>query len=66
MPLGKQRFSLEEVEAAMGDYIGFCTACGAERECYEPDARDYPCDDCGKRAVFGAEECIIMGIVDDH
>ena len=42
------------------DNVGFCIECGAEHEC-EPDARRYVCDDCGKSAVFGAEELLISG-----
>jgi len=40
---------------------GFCLACGMQQEGYEPDARHYECEDCGKRQVFGAEEILIMG-----
>ena len=46
----------------MESYYGFCTACGAPRECCEPDARNYECEE--ERKVFGAEELIIMGLVD--
>src|SRR5262245_35782622 len=42
------------------DNPGFCTACGNEQEGCEPDARDYKCEACGKRAVYGAEELLIM------
>ena len=56
-------FSLEQIEEAMQDYIGFCVECGAERECCEPDARKYECEECGARAVYGAEELAIMGLV---
>jgi hypothetical protein len=39
---------------------GFCLACGADAcEC-EPDARKYKCEECGKRAVYGAEEVLAM------
>lgn len=37
------------------DNPGFCTACGEEAEGCEPDARNYECEHCGERAVFGAE-----------
>jgi len=48
---------LEEI--IMNDeYIGFCVKCGAERECCEPDANHYQCDECGKLSVFGAEELL--------
>lgn len=56
-------FTLEEIEAAMADYAGFCTECGAERAMCEPDARKYPCEECGQNSVYGAEELLIMGLV---
>lgn len=56
-------FELEQIEEAMVDNIGFCTTCGAERECCEPDARKYECDECGAFAVYGAEELVMMGLV---
>lgn len=59
-----RKFSLEDIEAAMGEYLGFCLACGAARDCCEPDARNYECEECGERQVFGAEELIIMGAVE--
>lgn len=42
------------------DNPGFCLACGEEADGCEPDARLYECDGCGERAVFGAEELLIM------
>jgi len=39
---------------------GFCVACGADRDGCEPDARNYECDECGKRMVFGASELLFM------
>lgn len=60
------KIPLETVEEAImsGDYVGFCLECGAEKDGCEPDARNYECDECGTFAVFGAEECIIMGTVE--
>lgn len=43
------------------DHVGFCVACGAERDCCEPDARNYECESCGEKKVFGLEELLIMG-----
>lgn len=40
--------------------IGFCVACGSEHYGVEPDARKYKCEECGKRAVYGAEELLLM------
>ena len=56
-------FSIEEIEEADEDQEGFCTACGARRECCEPDAREYHCEDCGEDKVYGAQELVIMGLV---
>jgi len=53
---------LEIAEESMMDLgsPGVCTACGAETDGCEPDARNYECDDCGEREVFGAEELLLM------
>ena len=42
------------------DNPGICTACGADADGCEPDARDYECEACGARAVYGAEELAMM------
>jgi len=41
------------------DNPGFCIACGKSSNECEPDAREYVCGHCGKRAVYGAEELLI-------
>ena len=61
-----KRFTLDQLQQASDDSIGFCRACGAERDCCEPDARHYPCDECGRNDVFGAEELGLMGLVKDQ
>ena len=50
---------LEACEA--DDYTGFCLACGEDAYGVEPDARRYECESCGAKAVYGAEEVLIMG-----
>lgn len=42
------------------DDPGFCLACGGEAHGVEPDARRYICESCGMKAVFGAEEIMMM------
>lgn len=42
------------------DNPGFCVACGFEADGVEPDARKYECEACGEKAVYGAEELVIM------
>lgn len=41
-----------------GDNAGFCVACGCDACGVEPDARNYECEECGERKVFGAEELL--------
>ncbi len=57
------KFFLEQIEEAIEDNGGFCTACGASASGVEPDARSYECDTCGANAVYGAEELLLMGLV---
>jgi hypothetical protein len=42
------------------DMVGFCTACGHEQDGCEPDARNYECENCGEKKIFGAQELLIM------
>jgi hypothetical protein len=54
-----KKFSLRKLQEASNHYYGFCLACGAKRECCEPDARKYDCEACGMKQVYGAEELIM-------
>lgn len=47
------------------DNPGFCLSCGNEQDGCEPDARNYECEECGARKVFGAEEILMMGEYDE-
>ena len=49
----RYRFTVEELQQADDWSEGFCLACRAPRECCEPDASAYPCDECGEHAVYG-------------
>ena len=52
---------LESSDDCSGE--GICLACGAigrHGSYVEPDAREYTCDQCERRAVYGAEEVLIM------
>jgi hypothetical protein len=59
----RRTFTLAQVEEASDLQAGYCLACGAMRECCEPDARGYTCDDCKQPQVYGAEELLLMGLV---
>jgi len=59
------RFQLSEIETALMDDGGFCIFCGEPSdEPVEPDARGYRCGACGKSSVYGAEELLLMDLVD--
>lgn len=47
-----------------GEYIGLCLECHEERECTEPDACSYPCEECKSDRVFGIEELLLMGRIE--
>lgn len=55
------RISENRYEQLLDSSTGLCRKCGAERGCCEPDARNYPCDNCEENEVFGAEELFMMG-----
>lgn len=42
------------------DNPGFCIKCGNEQDGCEPDARKYTCESCDSKAVYGAEELLMM------
>ena len=55
---------MEAVERQMfGDEDpGFCIKCGFEQDGCEPDACRYKCEVCGERAVYGAQELLLMTV----
>jgi hypothetical protein len=50
---------------ATENYLGYCTECCefTTSEC-EPDAEDYTCDSCEGNTVVGAENALIMGLIE--
>jgi hypothetical protein len=48
------------------EFDGFCLACGDWTACggVEPDARGDECPECGKMRVYGAEEALMMGVLE--
>ena len=57
-----------KVKATMSEVqdgtIGGCIACGEQQYGCEPDARNYECESCGERQVFGLEELVVMEMLD--
>lgn len=47
------------MEAVEDGDLGFCVSCGEENGPVEPDARNYECEACGAKAVFGVEELLL-------
>jgi predicted RNA-binding Zn-ribbon protein involved in translation (DUF1610 family) len=46
-------------------YMGFCPDCGDfTRDTTEPDAENYDCPDCEKNNVVGAEQALLLGLID--
>lgn len=62
----KESFSMTEEEYLEYEdrMVGLCRNCGAERGCTEPDACNYPCEECGKKAVFGVQELMLRGLIE--
>lgn len=50
---------VQENQDGLSNY-GICGSCGHEQDGCEPDARNYECESCGKKNVFGAEEALFM------
>ena len=63
-----KRFTITEDEmhdAMCGtDNPGICIACGERQGGCEPDARNYTCEVCGEKQVFGLEEALLEMLVD--
>lgn len=61
------KIPFERIEEAMrsDSNTGFCLECGEEADGCEPDAEHYLCEACGAAEVFGAQEILMMGMVDD-
>jgi hypothetical protein len=57
------RFEMSEDEYLdlVANDLGLCVSCGSERDCVEPDAERYPCEECGSRKVYGVEQLMLLG-----
>lgn len=54
--------SIEDYYMMEDSFEGVCKNCGAIRDCCEPDAVDYPCDECGENAVVGVDIALLDGL----
>jgi len=56
--------TLEEFKEGCDEYYGVCLACGEiQIDTCEPDARNYRCEVCGEKQVFGFSEALSMGVI---
>jgi Zn finger protein HypA/HybF involved in hydrogenase expression len=57
--------SEERFSEAVDNSEGFCTECNDfTHGSSEPDAENYKCPECKKNTVFGAEQALILGLID--
>lgn len=58
--------TMAEYRLYRNEYWGFCTACQEWTEVggVEPDAREYQCPVCDEATVYGADEALMMELVD--
>lgn len=57
--------TFEELEEHIENNDGYCTHCKefTSDGFVEPDACNYECSVCGNNTVFGAEECVLQGLI---
>ena len=59
------KMSAEEYQQHCDDSDGVCLECGAVSfGGTEPDAENYPCEECGESQVQGIENCMIDGTIE--
>jgi len=55
----------EEFLELRNENAGVCKNCGhINYDFHEPDAEDYPCEECEENASMGMEQALICGVVD--
>lgn len=59
------KVSSEDYANHTEEYMGFCTNCkDFTTSEVEPDAEGYKCEDCGQRTVVGAEQALLLGLIE--
>ncbi len=57
--------AMDEFSEATEFNYGWCTNCKEFcGECCEPDAENYECPVCGENTCYGAEQALILGLID--
>lgn len=61
----KVKISEEQFQQYESDYVGFCTECQSfNTGGVEPDAQNYPCEECDTNSVQGTLEVLLDGLVE--
>ena len=59
------KISMDEVYEMCESTDGYCTECDdITRSGCEPDARKYPCPDCGQNTVYGIEWAVMTDLIE--
>lgn len=60
------KLRVSDYESHRDDYDGYCEGCDAVTNYggVEPDARNYECEECGKKAVMGMDIALIMDLLE--
>lgn len=57
--------SVADYQDAVDSYTGWCVSCKEfTTSCVEPDAEHYECEECSKSTVYGAEQAMMLGLID--
>ncbi|MDP2676467.1 MAG: hypothetical protein Q8O83_02165 [bacterium] len=57
--------SFEDYQDAVDSYQGWCPVCQSfTRDTTEPDAEGYNCPVCGEHKVVGAEQALLLGMIE--
>ena len=59
------RMTEEDYHHHCNDCNGVCQECGEIRiGSTEPDAENYPCEECGNRTVLGMELAMVLNVIE--
>ena len=59
------KVNTEDYLDATDSYMGWCPTCKAfTRDATEPDAEEYDCPVCDGREVVGAEQALLLGLIE--
>lgn len=59
------KVDMADYEDAVRHNTGWCRYCeDFTRECTEPDAEGYDCEECDTNSVVGAEQALLIGCID--